>query len=114
MGASPARHCLVNGKTAPALGPNFGWRYRLGPSFVAAVEHGLGAAILRPAGNVVAHRHRALLAVGNRADALGIDAVLGQEVAHRLGAPRTQSDVVLAGAALVGVALDGDGVLRVL
>ena len=87
---------------------------RSGARFVAAVEHRLGAAILRPAGDVVAHRHGPLLAVGDRADALGVDAVLGQEVAHRRGALGAERDVVLARAALVGVALDGDGVLRVL
>ena len=88
MERSPARDCLVEGKTAPALGPNFGWRMR-GPrpssspatlcrsttaaslrACLAAVEHGLRAAVLRPAGNVVADRHRPLLAVGDGADAL--------------------------------------------
>ena len=43
-----------------------------------------------------------------------VDAVLGQEVAHGLGALGAQRDVVLARAALVGVAFDGDGVLRIL
>ena len=44
----------------------------------------------------------------------GIDAMLGQEVAHRLGPLGAQRDIVLARAALVGVALDGDRVLGIL
>src|SRR5256885_10471191 len=71
---SPARQCLVEGKSAPALGPNFGWRgWALGPGFVAAVEDRLGAAGLRPAGDVVSHRPPPPLSVGNRTDALGVD-----------------------------------------
>src|SRR5439155_214466 len=85
-----------------------------GARLVATVEHGLRAAILRPAGDVVAHRHGSLLAVGDRANALRVDAVLGQVGAHGRGSLRTERDIVLARAALVGVTLDGDGVLRVL
>src|SRR5882672_7565668 len=86
----------------------------LGAGVGPAVEHGLSASVLRPAGYVVAHCHRPFLAIGDGADAGGIDSVLGQEVAHVLGALGPQRDVVLAGAALVRVALDGDGVLRIL
>ena len=38
----------------------------------AVVEHGLRAPVLRPAGDVVAHRDRPLLAVGDGADALAV------------------------------------------
>src|SRR5262245_27283419 len=68
----------------------------------AAVQHRLGAAILRPAGDVVANRDRPFLAVRNRADALRVDAVLGQVVAHGHGALGAERDVVFARAALVG------------
>ena len=52
----------------------------LGARFVAAVEHGLRAAILRPAGDVVAHCDRPLLAVGDGAHSRRIDSMLGQVV----------------------------------
>src|SRR5581483_4369584 len=66
------------------------------------------AAILRPAGNVVANRNRTLLAVGNRPHALAGYAARHQIFAHRLGAAGAERDVVLARAALVGVAFDGE------
>src|ERR1700682_808832 len=67
-------------------------------------------AVLRPARNVVADRDRAFLAVGDRPHPGGIDAARCQESTNRLGTPRTQRDVVFAGAALVGMAFDGEGV----
>src|ERR1700712_57870 len=73
----------------------------------AGVQHGDGAAVLRPAGDVVTHRDRTLLAVGDRAHPVRIDAARGEIAAHRLGTPRTERDVVFAGAALVRVPLAG-------
>ena len=77
------------------------------------IEHRHRATILRPAGNIVADRDRALLAVGDRAHALRLDAARGEIVAHGLCAPGAERDVVFARAALVGMALDGEGILAV-
>ena len=78
-----------------------------------AVQHRDGAAVLRPAGDVVADRDRALLAVGDGAHAVGCDAARGEVVAHGLTTAGAERVVVLAGAALVGMAFDGEGVARV-
>src|SRR3954464_5252028 len=78
------------------------------------VEHRYRAAVLRPAGDIVTHRDRALLAVGDRAHAVRLDTARGQIVAHRLRAPGAERDVVFARAALVGVALDREGIAIVL
>src|SRR5215218_8149281 len=74
-----------------------------------SVEDGDGAAVLRPARDIVAHRHRPLLAVGDRADAGSWDAASGKIVAHHLGAAAAEREIVFARAALVGVALDQEG-----
>src|SRR5689334_2078861 len=104
--------------TAPAIRPNFDRlsRKRRRPALRAAnsievgnlvcVEHGHRAPVLRPAGDVVADCHRTLLAVGDGAHAVCRDSLRDHEVAHRIGATGTESEVVLARAALVGVALD--------
>src|SRR5262245_34082417 len=81
---------------------------------VAGVQHGLRAPVLRPAGDVVTDRHRSLLAVGDGTDTRAVDAVLRQEVADRGGTAGTQRNVVFARAALVGMAFDGNRVLRIL
>src|SRR4030081_348154 len=60
----------------------------------AGVQHRHRAAVLRPAGDVVTHRYRAFLAVGDRAHPVGIDAARGEIALHRLGAARTERDVV--------------------
>jgi len=78
---------------------------------VAAVENGLRAPILGPAGNIVAHRNGALLAVRHGANARSIDSVLGEEITYRLRPLRPERNIVLARSTLVRVALDGDGVL---
>src|SRR5215207_4613024 len=78
-----------------------------------SIEDRDGAAVLRPARDVVAHRHRPLLAVGDRADAGGGDAPRSKIVAHHLGAAAAEREVVFARAALVGVALDQERVARV-
>src|SRR5258708_6692587 len=72
------------------------------------VEHRDGTPVLRPARDVVAHRDRALLAVGDRPHARGLDATRGQVVAHRVGATVPEPDVVLTGTALVRVAFNGE------
>src|SRR5262245_15419795 len=74
------------------------------------VQHSDRAAVLRPAGDVVADRNRALLAVGDGAHAARIDAARGKERTHGLGAAGAEGDVVFAGAALVGMSFDGEGV----
>src|SRR6266702_5374791 len=79
----------------------------------ARVQHGDGTTVLRPAGDVVTDGHRALLAVGDRAHAVRIDAARGEERAYRLGTTGAQRDVVFAGATLVGVTFDGEGVARI-
>src|SRR5262249_11344952 len=79
----------------------------------AGVEHRHDPAVLRPAGDVVTDRDGALLAVGDRAHALRLDAARGEIVAHGLRAAGTERDVVLARTALVGVPLHGEGVLAV-
>src|SRR5713101_6576080 len=83
------------------------------PCSGTGTEHRHHPTVLRPAGNVVAHRDRAFLAVGNRAHALRLDAARGEIVAHGLRAPGTERDVVLARATLIGMAFDGEGVLVV-
>src|SRR5207253_4042441 len=72
------------------------------------------AAVLRPARNVVADRDRAFLAVGHRTHAAGLDAARGEIIANRLGTAGAERNVVFAGAALVGVAFDREGVIAVL
>src|SRR6266481_1341717 len=63
-------------------------------------------AVLRPARLVVVGALRPLLAVGDDADPPGLDPS-GHEIAHGgVGAPLTQSQVVLVGAALVTVPFD--------
>src|SRR6516164_9701114 len=79
----------------------------------AGVQHGDGAAVLRPAGDVVADRDRALLAVRDGAHAAAIDAAREHVGLDRLGAAGAERDVVFAGAALVGVAFDGELVPRI-
>src|SRR3954451_2875240 len=58
------------------------------------VEHRDGTAGLRPAGDVVAHRDRAFLAVGDGPHPVGIDAAGSEESANRLRAARAERDVV--------------------
>src|SRR5205814_4249894 len=65
-------------------------------------------AVLRPAGDVVTDGNRAFLAVGDGAHAARIDTARGEVRTHGLGAAGAERDVVFAGAALVGVALDGE------
>src|SRR5262245_7002315 len=75
-------------------------------------EHGDGAAVPAPAGDVVADRNRPLFAVRNRAHAMTLDATRDQIVAHCLCTTRAECDVVLARAAFVGMAFNRE--LRIL
>src|SRR3954449_12735000 len=84
------------------------------PRLRGGAEDCHSAAILRPAGDVVANRDRAFLAVGHRAHAAGLDAARSEIIAHRLGPASAQRNVVFARAALVGVAFDREGVIGVL
>src|ERR1700753_2012339 len=79
---------------------------RLTRTLRARVQDGDGAAILRPAGDVVADRDRAFLAVGDRAHAARIDTVRRHIGLDRLGAAGAERDVVFAGAAFVRVTFD--------
>src|SRR4029077_21021938 len=94
-------------------------RRRLSPSPVTlsrsgtGVEHCHGPPVLRPAGNVVADRDRTLLAVRDRPHALRVHPARCEIVAHRLRAASAKRDVVLAGAALIGMPFNRERVLAV-
>src|SRR4029078_6653605 len=86
------------------------WRRKPQPlwSDAGVVEDDHGAAVLRPARDVVADRDRTFLAVRDGPHPLGGDAV-GDEVFTDGGrAAGAKRDVVFACATLVGVALDGE------
>jgi hypothetical protein len=83
-------------------------------SGTGAADRGDGAAVLRPAGDVVANRDRTLLAVGNGFQALGGNTPGDEEVAGGGGAAGAERQIVFARAALVGMAFDDDGILPVL
>src|ERR1035437_1914972 len=96
-------------KTKPApegAGENLAKSERLG----TGVQDRDGAAVLRPARDVVAYRDRAFLAVRDGPHPAGVDAARRQEGTNRLSTPRTQRNVVFAGAALIRMAFDGEGV----
>ncbi len=78
------------------------------------IQHRLRAAVFGPARDVVAGRNRAFLAVGERAHARRLHAILGEIVFHARRAPRTQRNIVFARAAFVGMAFNRDRVLRIL
>src|SRR5208337_4630610 len=73
-----------------------------------AVEYGHRAAVLRPAGDIVADRDRPLLAVTDRLHARGGNALRRQIIVRRLGALGAQREIVLPRAAFVRVAFDGE------
>src|SRR5512147_587909 len=72
-------------------------------------RHGDAAAILRPGRLAVAWIVRPLLAVADGLDAVRRDAEGNQVVLDRGRAPVAERQVVLAGAALVAMTLDGHG-----
>src|SRR5262245_20870477 len=78
------------------------------------VQHGLRPPVLRPAGDIIANSDRPLLAVGDGPHPGWIDPLARQEASDRRGPAGAERDIVFARAALVGMALDRDGVLRVL
>src|SRR6202030_3674704 len=97
-------------KTKPAPEGAGEGLYASGERSGTGIQYRDGAAILRPARDVVTDRDRTFLAVRDRPHPAGIDAARGEEGANRLGTPRTQRDVVFAGAALVRMAFDGERV----
>src|SRR5216684_8747963 len=74
------------------------------------VQHRNGAAVLRPARDVIAYRDRAFLAVGDGPHPRGIDAARRQEGPNRLGTAGAKRNIVFAGAALVRMAFNGEGI----
>src|SRR5262245_3058961 len=98
------------------LGPNCDGNPRLGSvaGHSRIVQYGLGPAILGPAGGLVTDGDRAFLAIGDRLDARGVDPLACQEGLDCRGTPGPEREVVLPGAALIGVALDGHSVFWVL
>src|SRR5690349_7381810 len=80
--------------TSPAMT----WRGSLPDTCLRTrVEHRHCAAILRPAGNVIAHGDRPFLAVRDRAHAVRRHAARDEIVVDRLGAARAERQIVLAG-----------------
>src|SRR5499427_6044413 len=71
-------------------------------------EDGDRATILRPAGDIVADCDRTFLPVRDCPHALWLDTPRGQIITRRLRTTRPERDVVLARAAFVGMALDGE------
>src|SRR5262249_25043022 len=71
------------------------------------------AAVLRPCGFVVSHRHRLLFAIADRLDAAVGHAQDGHHFLHGFGTALAQREVVFAAAALVAVALDADPLVPV-
>src|SRR5262249_20126885 len=80
------------------------------PGSRTGVEHRDRAAVLRPAGYVIAHRDRTLLAVGDGPHARALDPARDQVVPHGLSAACAECDVVFARAPLVGVTLDREAI----
>src|ERR1700682_5838988 len=76
----------------------------------AGVQDRDGAAVLRPARDVVTYRDRAFLAVRDGPHPGGIDAARSEEGPNRLGTPGAKRNVVFAGTALVRVAFNGEGI----
>src|SRR5207248_2834776 len=68
-----------------------------------AEDHGMRAAVPRPAGLVLLVAERQLLPVADGGHALGGDALPDQPVLHGLRPLRAEGEVVLDGAAAVGV-----------
>src|SRR5665213_381849 len=98
----------------PGTGPGMTSLILERPVSRTRVEDRDRAAVLRPAGDVVTHRYRTLLAVGDRAHTVGLNAARGQIVAYGLRPAGAECDVVFTRAALVGVAFDGElAVLRI-
>src|SRR3546814_2436822 len=79
-----------------------------------SVDRQDAAAILGPRLFGRTEDRRALLAVAERAQPRAVDALSRQIVADRVGTALAEGEVVLAGAALVGVALDRRRDVRVL
>src|SRR5207237_3158193 len=74
-------------------------------SVFAVVKH-VAAAVLRPAFLAVLGARRLLLAQAHRLDLVFARAQDREHLLHAVGAPLAQAHVVLAAAALIGIALD--------
>src|SRR3546814_287454 len=94
-----------------SLGPD--GRSPIPPAQVTLVDGGDAATVLSPGGLVAAEHRRTLLAVADRRDPVGRDARGNQVALHAGGAALAQGQVVLAGAPLVGMTLDGHRHVRV-
>src|SRR3954471_23188333 len=68
-------------------------------------------AIARPGALVGADHLGPLLAVADGFDAIGRNALRDQILAHRIGPALAERKIVLAGAALVALAFDGDRIV---
>ena len=79
-----------------------------------AVEHRDGAAVLGPAGDVVADRDRPLLAIADGPHPRSGHALGDKIIMDRLGAAGAKSEIVFARSALVGMTLDGEAEFVVL
>src|SRR5215218_4239893 len=89
------------------------WRFMSADVRLAGDDH-VDAAVLRPAALLVGVADGALLAVREGAQAGARDSQRAQVVAHRVGAPLAQGQVVLVGAPRVGMPLEGHRELRAL
>lgn len=100
-------------KRRPHAGPPFEKANVARQLHAGAAKHGNRAAVLRPAGNIVADGDRTFLAVGDRLQALRRDAARSEIVLGSSGTAGAEREVVFARAAFVGMAFDGDLVIRV-
>src|SRR5262249_42575382 len=87
---------------------------RVAPAAPESANRRDRVAVLRPGLLVGAERRRAVLAVGDRGDAAGSDALGHEIIAGGVRAALAESDVVFLGPALVAVAGDLHVVLRIL
>src|SRR5690606_36174391 len=84
-----------------------------GTGLVSSLVHQVGAAVLGPGRFVGAGCTRPLLAEAYRFHLRFLHAQCGERPAHGLGALLAESEVVLAAAAFVGVALDQHAAIAV-
>src|SRR6202041_455207 len=94
--------------TSPAICERKPTRPRADADLRALIKHRHGAAVLRPARDVVTHRYRPFLAVGDGVHALRHHAARDEIRLHGLRAPGAERDIVFACAAFVGVTFDGE------
>src|ERR1700720_3994435 len=110
-GLEPRTDGLVSVRDISATGEGRSPKPSLG---LAARQHRNRAAILRPAGDVVAGRDGPLLAIADGANSCRRNAAGHEIVLGGFGPPRAQREIIFARATLVGMALDGQIVAAVL